>query len=124
MSSTLAESRERIRAVLEAGGVRVATTGKLAAPCVLLEAGDPWAEPNRLAGGGRVYRWQLTALGGRADSDAALLELAELVDEIDAALLAPAASRSLSLPTWARPTDLALGGIPYATSIATISDQS
>ena len=26
------------------------------------------------------------------------------------------------LPTWARPTDLALSGVPYATTVATIQE--
>jgi hypothetical protein len=120
--SSLLASRTRILAALDAGEVRIATSGRLSAPCVLIEPGDPWAEWARAPG--RIYRWRLTAIGGRADSEGSLLELAELVDKIDAALLAPGASRSTQLPTWAMPTDTTLGGVAYASTVATIQDTS
>jgi hypothetical protein len=118
--SSLIESRARIASALEAGGIAVGTSGRFAAPCVLLEPGDPWAEWARMPG--RVYRWRLTALGARADSEGALAQLAELVDSIDVALLAPDASRSTQLPTWSRPLDLMLDGVSYAATFATVTD--
>lgn len=119
MSSLLA-SRAKLAGTLELGGVRVGTSGRFSAPCVLLEPGDPWAEWVRMPG--RVYRWRLTALGGRADSEGALAQLAELVDAIDAAMLAEGASRSTQLPTWSRPLDLMLDGVSYAATFATVTD--
>jgi hypothetical protein len=118
--SSLLASRTRILEALDAGGIRLATTGRLAAPCVLIEPGDPWAAWERMPG--RVYRWRLTAIGGRADSEGSLLELAELVDKIDAALLGGAMTRSTQLPSWAMPSDVSLGGVAYAATIATIQD--
>ena len=116
--STIRASRDRITGSLTAGGVRVATGGKFAAPCVLVEPGDPWTEPARMPG--RLVRWKLTAVGGRADTEAAIEVLGELVDDVDAALRA--GSRSISLPSWAMPVDLTLGGVAYAASVAAITD--
>jgi len=113
--SRLSDSRAAIVDALEAGGVAAATTGQLSAPCVLLEAGDPWSTPQRMPG--RVGRWRLTAIAGRTDSDASLEELAELVDAIDVAL-GPLAG--VELPTWARPVDYKLGGVTYAATVATV----
>lgn len=120
--SSLVASRARILAALAAGDIAVATGGRFSAPCVIVEPGDPWASWERMPG--RVYRWRLTAVGGRADSEGSLEELAELVDRIDAALLDPAASRSTQLPAWARPVDTMLDGVSYAATVATISDTS
>ena len=120
--ASIVESRAALLAALEAGGIAVATTGRFSAPGVIVEPGDPWAEWARMPG--RIYRWRLTAVGGRADSEGSLLELAGLIDAIDAALLAPGAARSSSLPSWARPVDTMLDGVSYAASVATISDSS
>ena len=119
MTSVL-ESRARILAALAAGNVRTGTAGQFSAPCVLVEPGDPWAEWARMPG--RVYRWRLTAVGGRADSEGSTTALAELVDKVDAALLAPGTSRSTQLPTWAMPLDQTLGGVAYAATVGTIQD--
>jgi hypothetical protein len=109
------DDRARILAALETADIRTATTGKLSAPGVLVEPGDPWSEPRRLPG--RVSRWQLTALAGKADSAGALEALAELIDTIDGALRTVT---GCELPTWSKPTDYTLTGVPYAGSIATI----
>jgi hypothetical protein len=112
----LTDERALILAALETGAVRTATAGRLAAPVVLVEPGDPWSEPARLPG--RVSRWRLTAIAGRADTEQAYAELAALVDAVDAAL------RGLpgcSLPTWAMPRDVTLEGVPYAASLGTIT---
>lgn len=117
--STLLEHRAAILESLEAGGIRTATTGQLAAPCVHVEPGDPWAEPVRMPG--RLSRWRLTALAGRSDSAGALEALAELVDSVDAALLAGAGTRSSSLPTWNKPSDYAVDGVPYAGAVGVLT---
>lgn len=110
------DDRARIVTALEAAGVRTATTGKLAAPCVQIEPGDPWSEPRRLPG--RVTRWQLLALaGGGPDSEGALAQLGELVDQVDTALRTVA---GCELPAWSKPTDYPLGGVPYAGALATV----
>lgn len=119
MSAAL-ESRDRITGALEAGDVRTATGGKFAAPCVLVEPADPWSEPVRMPG--RLFRWRLTAVGGRTDTGASYAELGELIDRIDAALRAPGVSRSIGLPAWSMPVDQTLGGVAYAVSIAAITD--
>lgn len=116
--SSLVESRARLTAALEAGEVAWSTSGAFAAPCVIVEPGDPWAEWARMPG--RVYRWRLTAVGGRADVDGSLELLAELVDKIDAALLATAGGASL--PSWARPVSTMLGGVEYAATVGTVTD--
>lgn len=113
--STIGDSRAAVLAGLEAGGIRTATTGKMSAPAVLVEPGDPWSTPVRLPG--RLIRWQLTAVAGRADSEGSFAELAELVDSVDAALRTVAGCR---LPTWAKARDALLGGVPYAAAVATI----
>lgn len=110
-------TRSAIAGALEAGGVRVAFTGKLAAPCVLLEAGDPWAAVDLSMGRKRTARWHLTLVAGRIDSEAALEGLAKLIDETDAALLT---LPGVQLPTWSKPADAVLGTAPYATTEATI----
>jgi hypothetical protein len=112
---TLLESRAAIIAALEARGIRTATAGKLAAPCVLVEPGDPWSEPQRVPG--RVGRWRLSAIAGRTDTEAALAALATLVDEVDAALRP---LPGVQLPTWGRPFDYDVSGIKYAATVATI----
>jgi len=106
-------ARATIVAALTTAGVRAVVSGKLSAPCVLVEPGDPWVE--RRSGGrpGWVSRWRLTAIAGRADSNGALAELAELVDATDTALLAVA---GVQLPPWTRPADYALEGVPHAAT--------
>lgn len=113
--SSLGEARARLLSALETSGVRTATGGQLSAPCVLVEPGDPWSEPVRLPG--RISRWRLTAIGGRADTEGAYLSLGDLIDGCDVAL------RKLDgaqLPTWTRPLDYGIGGVPYAASVATV----
>lgn len=114
--SELSAARDRILGALEAGGVRVASTGKLAPPVVLVEPGDPWSTPRRAPG--RTSRWRLTAIAGAADKLAAYDELGELVDLVDAAL------RKLDgaeLPTWARPVNQSAAGERAAfAAVATI----
>ena len=113
--SRLVDERAAIAGALEAGGIRVATTGAIAAPCVLLEPGDPWSEPRRAPG--RVGRWRLTAIAGVADTTAALGELGELVDLVDVALRRLDGAQ---LPTWGRPVELELAGLRRAVTVATI----
>ena len=113
--SELSAARDRILAALEAGGVRTATSGKVAPPAVLVEPGDPWSTPRRLPG--RVSRWRLTAIAGAADRVAAYDELGDLVDLVDAAL------RKLDgaeLPTWARPLETDAATRAAFAAIATI----
>jgi hypothetical protein len=108
------DDRARILAALEAGGIRTATGGTLSAPVVHVEPGDPWSEPRRMPG--RVTRWRLMALSGRADTEGSFEALGELIDTIDVALRIP----GCELPTWGKPTDYTVSGVPYAGSIATI----
>jgi hypothetical protein len=113
--SELLAARARLLEALETAGLRTATTGRMSAPVVLVEPGDPWSEPQRLPG--RVSRWRLTAIAGRPDSEGALEELAGTIDTIDTALRT---LRGCELPTWARPLDTTLEGVPYAATIATV----
>lgn len=110
-------NRAAIATALEAGGVRVAYTGKFAAPCALLEAGDPWAAVDLSMGRRRTARWDITLVAGRTDSEGALAMLAELVDTADRALLA---LPGVQLPTWAKPFDAMLGSVPYAATKSTV----
>ena len=110
-------SRTAIIGALDAGGIRTATGGKFTAPCVVVEAGDPWAAVDLSMGRRRTARWKLTAIAGRVDSEGALEALADLVDSVDAALLT---IQGVQLPTWAKPFDAALGAVPYAASETTI----
>jgi hypothetical protein len=120
-------ARSRIIATFTDAGIRAPTGGKFTAPCVLVEPGDPWAEPLKLGGGSarRTSHWRLIAVAGKIDTDAAYLALAELVDAIDVALRSARAEDGSpiypSLPTWARPADMELGGVPYGTSIGSIT---
>jgi sugar phosphate isomerase/epimerase len=107
--------RARILEALDAAGVRTATSGKMTAPVVVVEPGDPWTEPRRLPG--RVTRWRLTAYAGKADTEGSLAELGELVDRIDAALRKV---QGCELPTWAKPADYTLDGAARAGSVGTI----
>jgi hypothetical protein len=117
--SQLLESRARILTALETNGIRTATTGKLAAPCVIVEPGDPWSAPDRMPG--RIARWRLTAVGGRSDSEGTLALLGELVDGANEALRT---LRDCQAPTWARPFDLLLDGVTYGASVSTIQISS
>jgi hypothetical protein len=115
MSSRLASRRAELLEALRAGNVNVATSGRYAAPAVILEPADPWSEPARMPG--RSSRWRLTAVAGTADSDAAFLELAELVDRVDRALRTV---DGVGLPTWGRPTD-GTESIPGASMLGTFT---
>lgn len=115
MASRSLDTRARLLAALQAGGLRTATTGKFSAPVVLVEVGDPWSEPATLQGL-RVTRWRLSAVVGRTDSEGAIAGLGELVDAIDAALV-PA---GIQLPTWGQPFSAQLDGAAYATTVATV----
>jgi hypothetical protein len=118
--SRLADERAALIAALEAVGLRVATTGKLTGPCILLEPGDPWSEPQRLPR--RVGRWRLTAIAGAVDTEGGLLELAGMVDTVDLALRAVPGAQ---LPTWARPAVTEIeDGVRRRSAIATISYSS
>jgi len=108
-------ARQLIVDALDAAQLRPATTGQLAAPCVIVEPGDPWSAPERLPR--RLTRWRLTAVAGRADTEGAIATLADLIDAVDAALLTVP---GLQLPSWAKPFDASLDGIPYAASAATV----
>jgi len=115
--SRLIQSRALILGALEAAAIPHATTGKFAAPCVLVEAGEPWAAVDLSMGARRTGRWRLTLVAGRADSAGSLERLAELVDDTDTALLTVP---GLQLPTWARPFDMQLDGAAYAATNATV----
>lgn len=115
--SRLLSSRNSIVSAMHAGGVNVAVSGKFSAPCVLVEAGDPWAAVDLSLRGRRTGRWKLTAVAGRADTEGAIEKLAELVDLVDAALLAVP---GVQLPTWAQPFDATLDGVHYAATSSTI----
>jgi hypothetical protein len=110
-------TRALILAAIEAAGVRAHTTGQFAAPCVIVEAGDPWAAVDLSLGKRRTTRWRLTIVAGRADSEAALDTLAGMVDTVDDALLTIPGAQ---LPTWAQPFDASLGAVPYAATAVTI----
>jgi hypothetical protein len=118
--SRLLDTRATVIAALEAAGIAYSTTGKFSAPAVLVEPGEPWAEPASLKGR-RLARWRLTAVAGRADTEGSIERLADLVDSVDAALLA---ALGVQLPTWSMPRDVALGNVPYAASIATIQSMT
>lgn len=116
--SRLLDARDAILTALEVAGLKAFTTGRLTAPCILVEPGDPWSGPSQLRGGGRrLTRWQLTAIAGKANSAGAYAALATLVDGVDTALLD---LRDCQLPVWAQPHDYLLGSVPYAASVATI----
>lgn len=117
MSSRLFASRTRILDALEAGGVNASTTGQFSAPCVLVEAGDPWAAVDLSLGARRTGRWRLTLVAGKVDADGVLEALAELVDAVDAAILTVP---GMQLPTWAVPFNASLAGASYAATSATV----
>jgi hypothetical protein len=113
--SELSVARTSVIDALDAAGIRTATGGKLAAPCVLVEPGDPWTEPRRLPG--RVSRWRLTIVAGTVDTTAAVDELADLVDRVDVALRTISGAQ---LPSWARPVEVELAGVRRGVTIGTI----
>jgi hypothetical protein len=114
--SRLGDELAAILAALEAADVRAAVGGQLTAPCVLVQAGDPWSTPVRLPG--RVGRWRLSAVAGAVDTRGGLEELAELVDAIDAALRTV---DGCGLPTWGRPTVVTLDdGVRRPATVGTI----
>jgi hypothetical protein len=114
--SRLSNSKTAVATALVNGGLTVAVTGKFAAPCVLVEPGEPWASADNL-GRKRTARWRLTIVAGRADTAGNQEKLAELVDTVDAALLT---IPGVQLPNWGRPFDASLEGIVYAVTMATI----
>lgn len=114
--SSAGDSRSAILAGLEAAGVRTAITAKLSAPCVHVEPGDPWSPWVRMPG--RVYAWRLTAIAGRADSAGALETLGQLVDAVDAGLRTVPGCQ---MPSWSKPADYVIDGVPYAGTVATIT---
>jgi hypothetical protein len=114
--SSILASRAELLAALEAGGIRTATGGRLTAPCVLVEPGDPWSAPVRMPG--RNGQWRLTLLAGKSDTEAAYAVLGEMIDLVDAAIRG---LYGVQLPTWSRPLDLEFGGTVYAATIATVA---
>jgi len=112
--SRIGDGRAAILAALAAAGVRAGTSGRYAAPVVILEPADPWSAP--LAMPRRESRWTLTAIAGVADSDAAIAQLAELVDSVDAALRTVP---GCSLPTWSKPRDQLVGDASAPISVGT-----
>jgi hypothetical protein len=126
-SPSLVIARSRLIATFTEAGIRAPTGGQFSAPCVLVEPGDPWAEPLRLGGGTahRTSHWRLTAIAGKVATDQAYTALAELVDSIDLALRAAhdevGSPIYPQLPTWQRPSYLELGGVPYGSAIADIT---
>jgi hypothetical protein len=125
--ASLMVARTRLIETFTAAGIRAPIGGQFSAPCVLVEPGSPWAEPLKLGGGSarRTSHWRLTAIAGKVDTDQAFSALAELVDAIDVALRAAHADDGSpiypQLPTWQRPGDLELGGVPYGASVADIT---
>lgn len=115
--SRLLSSRNALVAALHEGGCNPAVSGKFSAPCVIIEAGDPWAGVDLSLGRRRTGRWRLMAVAGRADSEGSIEALAELVDKVDTALLTVP---GVQLPTWERPFNATLGQIAYAATAATI----
>jgi hypothetical protein len=114
--SRLGDRQAEILAAIRAGSLRVATSGRFSAPGVILEPGDPWTEPARMPG--RTARYQLTAVAGTPDSDAALGQLAEIIDAVDAALRKV---DGVGLPTWSKPADRIVGEIAHAVSVGTFT---
>jgi hypothetical protein len=110
MSRTMSD-RAALLAAFDAAELRTATTGKLSAPCVHIEPGDPWSVPARLPGRGR--RGRRSALAGQG----AYATLGDLIDGIDSALRTVP---GCELPAWAKPSDYAIDGVPYAATVATI----
>jgi hypothetical protein len=110
-------SRDALVSALEAGGLNPSTSGAFSAPCVLVEAGDPWASVDLSLGRRRTGRWRLTLVAGRADAEGVIESLAELVDKADAALLTVP---GVQLPTWERPFNASLAGVTYAATASTI----
>lgn len=116
--SRLGEELRAILGALELAAIRAGVSGKLAAPCVLVEPGDPWSEPqlgSKIRG--RASRWRLTVYAGAVDTAGGLEELAELVERVDAALRLDGVSSA----TWARPTIAdAPDGVRRPSTIGTI----
>jgi len=114
--SRLGDDLATLLGALETAGIRAGVGGQLTAPCVLVQAGDPWSEPRRLPG--RVGRWRLSAVAGAVDTRGGLEELGELVDAIDGALRTV---EGCELPTWGRPTVIALDdGVRRPAAIGTV----
>jgi len=116
VTSRLGTARAQILEALAAAGIRAGTSGRFAAPAVILEPAEPWAVP--LAMPRRDSRWQLTAIAGAGDSDAALEQLAELVDQIDAALRLVA---GCGWPTWSKPRDQLVGDVTHPVCVGVLT---
>jgi hypothetical protein len=114
--SRLGATREALAAALEGSGVRTATGGRFAAPCILIEPGEPWIDRESPSNRLRV-RWRLTAIAGRSDTAAAYDGLADLIDLVDTALLS---LRGVSLPSWGAPHDQQLGNVAHPVSVGTV----
>lgn len=107
--SRLTDARVRLDDALTGSGIRTALGGRFAAPCLLIEPAEPWID--RATVSPRVIvRWKLTAIARPADTEAAYDELAELIDQTDAALLS---LRGVSLPPWGAPHDVTLGNVAH-----------
>ena len=112
--SRLLDARARLADALTGSGVSVAFGGRFAAPCVLIEPGEPWISRER-ASRPLESRWKCTAIAGRSDTLAAYDELGAMIDEIDRALLS---IRGVSLPSWGAPHDVTLGNVSHPASTA------
>jgi hypothetical protein len=109
-------ARARILEAFASESVRAGTSGRFSAPCVILEAAEPWTVPARMPG--RDSRWQLTAVAGSGDADTAIEEIALLIDGCDVAL------RRLpgcGLPTWSRPADRLVGDVTLPTCVGSFT---
>ena len=114
--SRLTDARSQLAAALTAAGIRSTFSGRLAAPCVLIEPAEPWLSREAL-GRGLESRWRCTAIAGRTDTQSAYDELAAMIDAIDGALLT---LRGVSLPTWGAPHDVTLGNVAHPATTATV----
>lgn len=114
----LADARAAILDALADGGIRAGTSGRFSAPVVILEPAEPWAEPARLHRAGRDSHWQLIAIAGSGDADAAFAELAQLVDDVDTALYA---LDGCGLPTWGKPADRLVGDVTLPSAVGSFT---
>jgi hypothetical protein len=114
--SRLLDARARLADALTGSGVAVAFGGRFAAPCVLIEPGEPWISRER-ASRPMESRWRITAIAGRSDTTGAYDELGAMIDHIDRALLS---IRGVSLPSWSAPRDLNLGNVEHPASTASV----
>ena len=115
-ASRVMRARARLADALEGSGVRTALGGRFAAPCVLIEPGEPWVSRERASSSLEVH-WKLTAIAGRTDTGAAYDALGALIDEVDRALLS---LRGVSLPSWGAPHNVDLGNVSHAASTGVV----